>query len=239
MLIFSVPLTDIALKKLQLFERPFKRSDQNGLLILVKPNGSKHWHFKYRFQGKEKLMSYGPNPLISLKDARDKCDRGRRLLLEGIDPANVKKERKRAAQVAQRGRFDFLAAELLEKNRQEGRAETTMNKKSWLMDIANKDLGDRAVIEITPSDFLAVLKKQEKGGKIETASRLRTTIGEVFRNAIASGITENDPTLPLKSLTALAKTGSHWTDGASDRAMSPARPAIRGLQIAPAQRPAP
>ena len=182
----GMPLTDIALKKLQPSERPYKRSDQNGLYILVKPNGSKHWHLKYRFNNKEKLMSYGPYPLISLKDARDKRDRDRKLLLEGIDPATVKKERKRAAEVEARGRFDVLATELLEKNRLEGRAEQTLKKKAWLLDMANKDLGGRPVMEISASEVLAVLKKQEKAGNLETASRLRTTIGEVFRYAIAT-----------------------------------------------------
>jgi integrase len=193
-----MPLTDIALKKLQSSDRPYKRSDQNGLYVLVKPNGSKHWHFKYRFGGKEKLMSYGPYPLISLKDARDKRDRDRRLLLEGIDPGTVKKERKRASEVARRGRFDLLAAELLDKNRREGRAEQTLKKKSWLIDLANRDLGDLSVIEITPTDVLKTIKKQEALGNIETAGRLRTTIGEVFRYAIATGLTTNDPTVSLK-----------------------------------------
>jgi hypothetical protein len=188
-----MPLTDIALKKLASSDRPYKRSDQNGLFILVKPNGSKHWHLKYRFGGKEKLMSYGPYPLISLKEARDKRDRDRKLLVEGIDPATVKRERKRAAEIAQRGRFDILAAELLEKNRLEGRSEQTLKKKAWLVEMATADLGDRSVMEITPSEVLAALKKQEKLGNLETASRLRTTIGEVFRYAIASGITNNDP----------------------------------------------
>ncbi|MEQ3707933.1 tyrosine-type recombinase/integrase [Tateyamaria sp.] len=193
-----MPLTDIALKKLESSERPYKRSDQNGLYVLVKPNGSKHWHMKYRFNNKEKLMSYGPYPLISLKEAREKRDRDRKLLLEGIDPSTVKKERKLAAEIDARGRFDVLAGELLEKNRLEGRAENTLKKKSWLIEMANKDLGKRPIMEITPSEVLVVLKKQEKAGNLETASRLRTTIGEVFRYAIASGITTNDPTIPLK-----------------------------------------
>ena len=193
-----MPLTDIALKNMKPAERAYKKADANGLFIWVKPNGSMHWHLKYRFLGREKSMSYGPYPLISLKEAREKRDRDRKLLLEGIDPATVKKERKHAAEVAVRGRFDFLAAELLEKNRLEGKAEQTLRKKAWLVEMANKDLGDRSILDITPSEVLAVLKKQEKVGNLETASRLRTTIGEVFRYAIASGLTTNDPTQPLK-----------------------------------------
>ncbi|KUJ76294.1 integrase [Ruegeria marisrubri] len=203
-----MPLTDIALKNLQPSERPYKRSDQYGLYILVKPNGSKLWHLKYRFNNKEKLMSYGPYPLISLREAREKRDRDRKLLLEGIDPSTVKKERKRAAEVEARGCFDVLAGELLEKNRLEGRAEQTVKKKAWLLEIANKDLAGRPIMEITPSEVLAVLKKQEKIGNLETASRLRTTIGEVFRYAIASGITTNDPTIPLKGALARRRVQS-------------------------------
>ena len=77
-------------------------------------------------------MSYGPYPLISLKEARDKRDRDKKLLLEGIDPASVKKERKLAAEIAARGRFEVLAEELLDKNRREGKAEQTIKKKSSL-----------------------------------------------------------------------------------------------------------
>jgi integrase len=193
-----MPLSNIALKKLTSSERPYKRSDAHGLYILVKPNGSKHWRFKYRLNGKEKLMSYGPYPLVSLKDAREKRDRDRRLLLEGVDPARVKQERKRADEVAARGRFEILAAELLDKNRREGRAEQTLKKKAWLIDMANRDIGKRPIIEVTPSEVLAILKKQEQLGNIETAARLRTTIGEVFRYAIASGIPADDPTVSLK-----------------------------------------
>ncbi|PRX38465.1 Integrase [Meinhardsimonia xiamenensis] len=143
-------------------------------------------------------MAYGPYPLISLKEARDKRDRDRKLLLEGIDPATVKKERKRAFEVERRGQFRTVAAELLEKNRLEGRARNTLKKKAWLIEMANENLGDLSVESITPSELLAVLKKQEAAGNFETASRLRTTIGEVFRYAIASGLTSNDPTQPLK-----------------------------------------
>ena len=198
MVCFCMPLTDIALKNLKPSDRPYKVSDANGLYILVKPNGTKHWRMKYRFMGKEKLMAYGPYPLISLKEAREKRDRDKKLLIEGIDPSAVKKERKLATLVAERGRFDCVAAELLEKNRLEGRAEKTIKKKAWLIDIANKDLGERSIVEITAGEVLAALKKQEKLGNLETASRLRTTIGEVFRYAVASGLATNDPTQALK-----------------------------------------
>lgn len=122
-------------------------------------------------------MAYGPYPLISLKEARDKRDRDRKLLLEGIDPATVKKERKRAFEVERRGQFRTVAAELLEKNRLEGRARNTLKKKAWLIEMANEDLGGLSVESITPREVLAVLKKQEAAGNFETASRLRTTIG--------------------------------------------------------------
>jgi len=203
-----MPLTDIALKNMQPSNKAYKRSDAHGLYILVKPNGSKHWHLHYRFLGKQKLMSYGPYPLISLKEAREKRDRDRRFLIDGIDPMAVKKERKMASERAHRGRFDILAAELLEKNRAEGRSEQTIKKKAWLIEMANKDLGKLSIMDITSSDVLAVLKKPERAGNLETASRLRTTIGEIFRYAIACGLTENDPTLALKGALIQKRTRS-------------------------------
>lgn len=143
-----------------------------------------------------------------MKDARDKRDGDRKLLLDGIDPATAKRERKRAAEVEARGRFDVLATELLEKNRLEGRVEQTLKKKAWLLDMANRDLGGRPVMEISASEVLAVLKKQERAGNLETASRLRTTIGEVFRYAIATGVTTNDPTISLKGALARKRVRS-------------------------------
>ncbi len=233
MLGFGMPLTDIALKRLQPSERPYKRSDASGLYILVKPNGSKHWHLKYRFLNREKLMSYGPYPLISLKEAREKRDRDRRLLLEGVDPARVKQERKRADVVASRGRFEILAAELLDKNRREGKADQTLKKKAWLIDMANKDIGKRPVMEVTPSEVLSVLKKQERLGNIETASRLRSTIGEVFRFAIASGITAEDPTIVLRGALVRKRVRSRaaTTDGARFGELLAAIDGYSGYQV--------
>ena len=95
-------LTEFALRKAKPREKAYKLSDSGGLHILVQPTGSKLWRLKYRFGGKEKLLSFGPYPLLSIADARARRDEAKRLLLDGADPGAKKKLDKIAAETAAR-----------------------------------------------------------------------------------------------------------------------------------------
>lgn len=193
-----MPLSDAAIRRLKPREKQYKVSDFDGLFVLVRPNGARLWQFKYRIAGKEKLLSIGPYPETSLAQARVSRDAARSMVARGVDPSEAKQERKRQNQLQDRLTFAAQAREYLSKVRQEGRAETTMRKLEWLLAMAIEDLGDRPIADITAPEVLRCLRKVEARGTHETARRLRSTIGTVFRFAVASGLAPNDPTYALR-----------------------------------------
>jgi hypothetical protein len=179
-------------------EKDYKRSDSGGLFMLVTTTGSKLWRFGYRFGGKQKLLALGQYPVASLADARVKRDDAKKLLAEGIDPSANRKEERRNARIARANTFEAVAEELMDKFEAEGDAPTTLKKKRWLLDFANKEFGKRPIAEIKAPVILDALRKIEKRGRHETARRARSTIGAVFRFAIATGRAERDPTADLR-----------------------------------------
>jgi hypothetical protein len=179
-------------------EKDYKRSDSGGLFMLVATSGSKLWRFSYRFDGKQKLLALGQYPVISLADARIKRDNAKKLLGEGMDPSADRKEERRNARIARANTFEAVAKELMGKFEAEGNAAKTLKKKQWLLDFANKEFGKRPIAEIKAPEILDGLRKIEKRGRHETATRARATIGAVFRFAIATGRAERDPTADLR-----------------------------------------
>jgi hypothetical protein len=201
-----MPFSDGGLCNLKPTERPYKRFDGGGLFVQVNPSGSKLWHLKYRFGGKEKLLCFGPYPVLSLKDAREKRDQAKRQLLDGLDPSE---QRKRARLQDERQRavtFGGVAEEYLDKLRKEGCAPQTLEKQTWLVAFTEADLARRPTSQIEAPDILRVLRKVEGKGTFETARRLRSTIGAIFRYAIATGRARSDPTEALKGVTCSPET---------------------------------
>lgn len=191
-------LTDAKLRNLKIKEKPYKTSDYDGLYVLTNPSGSRLWRFKYHYKAKEKLLSIGSYPEISLLEARAIRDEARKQVANGIDPNEVKRERKLHERIQDGHTFSKIAEQYVTKLIKEGRAEVTLKKLDWLMGMANSDLGRKPIAEITSPMVLQTLKKIEGKGNYETALRLRSTIGAVFRFAIASGLAENDPTFALR-----------------------------------------
>lgn len=191
-------LTDTRIRNLKSADKSFKEADGGGLYIFVTPSGSKLWRLRYRFDGKEKVLAFGSYPEISLARARELRLEAKSLLAEGVDPSAHKKAAK-AEQVAKtENTFAKIAAELLEKQKKEGLAETTLSKKSWLLEMAVSDFGDLPITEIAAPTILKTLRKVEAAGNYETAKRLRSTVGQVFRYAIATARAVNDPTFGLR-----------------------------------------
>tara|TARA_R110000803_G_scaffold87618_2_gene154450 strand:+ start:6126 stop:7316 length:1191 start_codon:yes stop_codon:yes gene_type:complete len=193
-----MPLTDSEIEGFEPREQSYKRSDGHALYIFIRPSGSKLWRMNYRFEGKQKTLSFGAWPIVTLEEARALRNNAKRLLRQDIDPGAVQQSRK----ARRRGRapttFDVIADEFLEKRRLEGLAETTLSKKAWLLDFAREEMGVMPIAEIRPRDVLAVLRTIEAKGNYESAKRLRTTIGEIFRYAVATLRAETDPTPVLR-----------------------------------------
>ncbi|MDQ2094353.1 tyrosine-type recombinase/integrase [Rhodalgimonas zhirmunskyi] len=193
-----MPLNDAQIRNLKPKDKPYKISDFEGLYLDIRPSGSKLWRMKYRFKGKEKLLALGAYPAVSLSVARKSKDAARAILAQGNDPGAVRQEEKREAQKVTEHTFGKLADQFIDKARREGRAPATMAKTEWLLGMAKAEFGTRPIAEITAPDILVVLRKVEAKGNYETAKRLRSKIGAVFRYAVANGAAQNDPTYALQ-----------------------------------------
>jgi hypothetical protein len=177
-------LNDTRVRSVKACERPIKLSDGGGLYLLIQPHGSKLWRLAYRFGGKQKTLAIGVYPTISLKQAREKRDDAKGLLAANIDPSRQRRLEKLSASTG--NTFRAVAEEVLVKLEKEGRAEATLVKQRWLLEFAYPAIGERPITEITASELLSVLRKVEMRGRFETARRLRSTCGMVFRYAIAT-----------------------------------------------------
>lgn len=191
-------LSDVKIRNLKPKSKPYKVSDFDGLFLLVNPRGSKLWRFKYRLDDKEKLLSIGAYPAISLAQARQVRDAARAEVAVGHDPSETKQEKNRARRESKGHTFEKVGASFLEKQRKEGKSPATLSKTEYHLKLANKDFGLKPVSEITSPMVLRCLRKVEAKGNYETAHRLRARIGSIFRYAVASGITETDPTYALR-----------------------------------------
>jgi integrase len=189
-------LNDTRVRTAKACERPIKLSDSGGLYLLIQPHGSKLWRLAYRFGGKQKTLAIGIYPTVALKQAREKRDEAKRLLAANVDPSTARRLEKLGASTG--NTFKVVAGELLMKLEREGRAEATLVKQRWLLHFAYPAIGDRSVAEITAPEVLSVLRKVESRGRYETARRLRSTCGMVFRYAIATGRAERDPSVDLR-----------------------------------------
>jgi integrase len=152
----------------------------------------------YRFARGQKTLALGVYPLTGLRDARDAREAAKRLLNEGINPAQHRRVESTKRAAACTNTFDAIAAELLEKKRRERKADRTIEKFEWFMSLARRGIGSRPITDISASDILAVLRPIEMRGRHETAKKLRGAIGQVFRFAVVTGRAQGDPTVALK-----------------------------------------
>lgn len=191
-------LTDTAIRAAKPQESPYKLSDAGGLYLLVNPTGSRLWRLKYRVDGREKVLAIGAYPAVTLAQARAKREEARSLLGQGQDPSQAKQDAKRAAEEASGNTFRLIAEEYIEKLRKEGRAAATLAKTEWLLGLAYPKIGDKPIREISAPHILDALRVVEQRGRHESARRMRSTIGSVFRYAVATARAENDPTFALR-----------------------------------------
>ena len=190
-------LNDTLIRSAKPRERDYKLSDFDGLYLLVCSNGSKLWRFAYRFDGKQKQIALGAYPQVTLAEARDRREAARKLLANGKDPS-VERRLEKIARQAGGNTFREVAEELLDKQRREERSEATLRKKRWLLEPAYAAFGDRPIGEVTAPELLHALRKFELRGRYESARRLRSVAGMVFRYAIATGRASRDISVDLR-----------------------------------------
>lgn len=191
-------LSDLRIRTARPREKPFKLTDGGGLYLLVQPGGSKLWRMKYRFLGKEKLLSIGRYPEVGLARARKEQLAARELLVDGRDPSAVK-QMERDRKLAEHARtFRALTEEFLKKQETEGRSPSTLKKNRWVLDMAIAEIGNEPATALKAPAILKVLKKVEARGTYETARRLKIMIGAVMRHGMAIGWVDADPTIALR-----------------------------------------
>lgn len=200
-----MPLTDIKVKSAKPTDKAYKLTDGGGMYLLVKPNGSKYWRLKYRFVGKEKMLSIGVYPDVSLADARQKRDEARKVLAAGGDPGEVKKADKLAQKLSIENTFEAIAREW---HRQKA-DRWSLRYRDEIIDTFEKDifpyLGRRPIAEIKPMELLETLRRLEKRGALEKMRKVRQRCGEVFRYAIVTGRAEYNPAPDLATALATPK----------------------------------
>jgi len=202
-------LTDTKIKNAKHGPKPIKLFDERGLFLLLQPSGGKLWRLKYRILGKEKKLSLGIYPDVSLRVARRRRDEARTLLANGVDPATVKLDKEKAARAAAANTFKVVADEYIEKSALEGRAAVTIKKTRWLLSLMEGDLGHRPISDITPADLLATLQKVEAKGHLETARRMRSLAGRIFRYGVATSRATADPSALIRGALVAPKVKHH------------------------------
>ncbi|QDC38427.1 tyrosine-type recombinase/integrase [Sphingobium fuliginis] len=189
--------------------KDYKLSDGAGLYLLVRPNGSKLWRFNYVHCGKHRTLAFGAWPEVGLADARGKRDEARRLVAAGLDPSHEEKVARAKARVEENDTFKTVAKEWIAKNERENMAEITLSKIRWLLDMAYPKIGNRPIAKITTQEVLAVLRSVEATGRYESARRMRSVLGRVFRYAVATTRAERDPTGDLRGALTVPKAKHH------------------------------
>ncbi|QDZ29557.1 integrase arm-type DNA-binding domain-containing protein [Noviherbaspirillum sp. UKPF54] len=186
-----MPLTDIAIRNAKCVDKPFKLSDGDGMYLFVNAVG-KYWRLDYRYLNKRKTLALGVYPTVTLAMARERRLEARRKLADGVDPGEHKKLVKQAKLASAGNSFAAIATEWYAKNRH----TWVDNHASKIIARLQNDifpwLGTRPINEITAPELLAVLRRIELRGALETAHRALQNCSQVFRYAIATGRAERD-----------------------------------------------
>lgn len=191
-------LSDVAVRNAKPGAKPVRMFDGGGLYLEVTPSGGKLWRLKYRFGGKEKLLALGKYPDVSLKDARERRDEARKLLANEVDPAENRKQQKTAKAARAANSFEVVAREWIAKNTPTWAATHASKIVRRLEMYVFPWLGGRPIAEINAPELLAMARRVEGKGALETAHRVLQNCGQVFRYAVATGRAERDPTGDLR-----------------------------------------
>ena len=202
-----MPLTDLAVKNAKPIDKTRRLYDAGGLYLEVSPVGSKLWRFKYRYDRREKRLSFGKYPDVSLKDARAKRDEARRLLADDVDQGEHKKAVKAARLASAASNFEAVGREWFERMM----ADKAPSHKDKIIARLENDLfpwlGRRPIADITAPEILACLRRIEARGARDTAHRALQNCSAVFRYAVATGKAQSDPAVHLRGALPPARPG--------------------------------
>jgi integrase len=190
-------------------DKRYRLYDTNGLYLEVTPKGGKLWRLKYRYAGKEKLLSLGTFPTTSLKEARTLKDDAKKHLSNDIDPSALKKEIKQNKLAESKNSFEAVTREwILKHNNKWSKSNTTIVTRRFERDIFPL-IGKQGIATIKAPQLLTVIQRIEKRGVLYSAHKALQNCGQVFRFAIATARTENDPSAALKGALPPLKSTHH------------------------------
>lgn len=202
-------LTALAVKNIKPGDTPIKLTDGGGMFLLVDPKGGKYWRLAYRFVGKQKTLALGTYPEVTLEAARKARDKARLQLKDGLDPGMMRKVDKLTARHKSENSFEAVAREWHGKFKPTW-TDHTAEKNLRILELnAFPWLGARPIDDIKAPELLAVLRRAEERGLLDTAHRLRQTAGQVFRYGIATGRCERDMAADLKGAVPPRKQKHH------------------------------
>ncbi|EPY5523567.1 tyrosine-type recombinase/integrase [Klebsiella aerogenes] len=196
-------LTDIKVRSAKPQEKEYTLVDGDGMFLLIHPNGSKYWRFRFRFGGKQHLMAFGVYPETSLADARQKREEARRLVAAGVDP----REHRRAVKEEQTKEvitFESVAREWHASNQKWSESHSGRVLKS-LEDNLFAAIGKRNIAELKTRDLLIPIKAVEMSGRLEVAARLQQRTTAIMRFAVQSGLIDYNPAQEIAGAVATAK----------------------------------
>jgi integrase len=190
-------LAAVSVKQAKPKDKPYKLSDGGGMYLLINPNGSRYWRWKYRVASKEKVLALGVYPIVSIAEAREHVLKARKLLAGGIDP-NLNKKQERAE--VSFNSFNPIAEEWHKK--EAGRWSKGHAEQVWqtLKTDALPHLGNIPIKDIRTTDVLHIIKKIEGRGALDVASRVKQRVSSIFRYAIQMGYAEFNPVDALKDV---------------------------------------
>lgn len=178
-------------------EKAYKLADGGGLYLLVNPNGSRYWRMKYRYAGKEKLLSIGVFPDVTLAEAREKRVEAKRMLAAGNDPSEAKQAAKEERAREVNNSFELLALEWHEHKKPNWSSSYANDILEYLRKDIFPYIGKRAITDIKPMDMLSVLRKMEERGVLDKLKKTRQACRQIFTYAVITGRAEFNPVADL------------------------------------------
>jgi integrase len=225
-------LTDKTIRAAKHGDKAVRLFDGGGLYLELAPSGGKWWRLKYRFAGKEKRLSLGVYPHVTLKMARERRDDAKRLLANGVDPSAQRQAQKAVVTDRAANSFEAVAREWFAKFSGQWVKSHSSKILKRLEGNVFPYLGGRPIAEITPKEVLAALRRVEGRGAIETAHRTKQNCSQVFRYAVATGRADRDPTVDLRgALTPVVE--QHHASITDPKAVGALLRAIEGYEGSP------
>ena len=200
-------LTELSIKQAKPKEKQYKLTDGEGMYLRVYPNGSKYWQLQYWFDEKQKILSLGVWPDVSLKEAREERFEAKKKIKVGIDPNDKRKESLEAQKIyfekekeRETTTFRIIAEEWLSRQSVLWTERHSRGVQNSLKIHVLPDLGEIPIADISIQDVIATLRKIEADGKYETCYRLRQKIEAIFSYAEIEGKCVGNPAKGLQQI---------------------------------------